>query len=82
MLGLPPVLDVLYQRLLHCATDSNWSSRVAGAEAIRQLVHCPLLPSALFQVRAGWMQSRGAELKVAGAHRSRAEARVERMLCF
>jgi hypothetical protein len=48
-LGLPPVLDELYLRILHCCCDDSWHSRLAGAAAVKLLVHHPLLPPEYLQ---------------------------------
>lgn len=36
--GLPPVLDELLHRVLHCCCEDTWQARVAGAAALRLLL--------------------------------------------
>jgi len=44
LLDLPPVLDDIMGRVLHCCSSERWQSRLAGAAALRQLLAHPQVP--------------------------------------
>ncbi|KAL6756896.1 hypothetical protein V8C86DRAFT_2435829, partial [Haematococcus lacustris] len=76
-LGLPPVLDELYSRLLHCCYEDSWQARLAGAASITLTASHAQVPLAFLQPWAA-LTVRGL-LAALGALPARSKEEQQRM---